>query len=185
MTLDQDSGIPNCKTQTPNTGMLGSMSNRKTIYQGHVVTLEIENGKWEIIRHKAAVAILALEGGKMLMVKQYRPAIEDFTLEIPAGLIEAGEDVLTAAAREFSEECNLGGDLSVLTRFYSSPGFTDEFLHLVYATNLFDAPGTPDEDEHITLEWIDPQELISGALEGRIRTSSPGIAAAFYALNKL
>ena len=119
----------------------------------------------------------------MLMVKQYRPAIEAFTLEIPAGLIEDGEDVLTAAAREFAEECSLGGDLSVLTRFYSSPGFTDEFLHLVSATNLHEAFGTPDEDEDITLEWIAPQDLISGALEGRIHTSSPGIAAAFYALN--
>jgi ADP-ribose pyrophosphatase len=64
--------------------MLEGMKNRKTIYQGHVVTLEIENDKWEIIKHKAAVGILALENGKMLMVKQYRPAIEAFTLEIPA-----------------------------------------------------------------------------------------------------
>jgi ADP-ribose pyrophosphatase len=159
------------------------MANRKTIYTGHVVTLEIEDSKWEIIRHKAAVAILAIENGKMLMVKQYRPAIEAFTLEIPAGLIEEGEDVLTAAKREFAEECSLGGDLSVLTRFYSSPGFTDELLHLVYATNLHEAFGTPDEDEDITLEWIAPKELIAGALEGRIRTSSPGIAAAYYALS--
>jgi ADP-ribose pyrophosphatase len=159
------------------------MSNRQTIYTGHVVTLEIENNKWEIIRHKAAVAILAIEDGKMLMVKQYRPAIEAFTLEIPAGLIEDGEDVLTAAAREFAEECSLGGDLSVLTRFYSSPGFTDELLHLVYATNLFEAFGTPDEDEDLTLEWIAPEDLIAGALAGTLQTSSPGIAAAFYALN--
>jgi ADP-ribose pyrophosphatase len=98
-------------------------------------------------------------------------------------LIEVGEDVLTAAAREFSEECNLGGELSVLAQFYSSPGFTDELIHLVRAINLFEAPGTPDEDEHITLEWIEPQALISGSLEGKILTSSPGIAAAFYALN--
>ena len=158
------------------------MSNRKTIYEGHVVTLEIENDKWEIIRHKAAVAILTIQDGKMLMVKQYRPAIEAFTLEIPAGLIEDGEDVLTAAAREFAEECSLGGDLKILTRFYSSPGFTDELLHLVYATNLHEAFGTPDEDEHITLEWITPQDLIAGALEGRVQTSSPGIAAAFYVM---
>ncbi len=162
--------------------MLKNMSNRKTIYAGHVVTLEIENNKWEIVKHKAAVAILALQNGKMLMVKQYRPAVGDFTLEIPAGLIENGEDVLTAAAREFSEECNLGGDLTVLAEFYSSPGFTNELIHLVRATNLYEAPGTPDEDEDITLEWIEPQELISGALERRIKTSSPAIAAAFYAL---
>jgi ADP-ribose pyrophosphatase len=158
------------------------MSNRKTIYAGHVLTLEIENDKWEIIRHKAAVAILAIENGKMLMVKQYRPAIEAFTLEIPAGLIEEGEDVLTAAAREFAEECSLGGDLKILTRFYSSPGFTDELLHLVYAQNLHEAFGTSDEDEHITLEWIAPKDLIAGALAGSLRTSSPGIAAAYYAM---
>jgi ADP-ribose pyrophosphatase len=161
------------------------MSNRKTIYTGRVVTLEIEDSKWEIIRHKAAVAILTIQDGKMLMVKQYRPAIENFTLEIPAGLIEDGEDVLTAAAREFAEECSLGGDLKILTCFYSSPGFTDELLHLVHATNLHEAFGTPDEDEDITLEWIAPKDLIAGALEGSLRTSSPGIAAAFYALSMI
>ena len=147
-----------------------------------MVTLEIENGKWEIIKHKAAVAILAVQDGKMLMVKQYRPAIEAFTLEIPAGLIEDGEDVLTAAAREFAEECSLGGDLRILTRFYSSPGFTDELLHLVQATNLHEAFGTPDEDEDITLEWTAPKDLIAGALEGSLLASSPGIAAAYYAM---
>jgi ADP-ribose pyrophosphatase len=159
------------------------MANRQTIFEGRVVKLEIEDARWEIIRHKAAVAILAIQDGKMLMVKQYRPAIEDFTLEIPAGLIEEGEDVLTAAAREFAEECSLGGDLKILTRFYSSPGFTDELLHLVHATNLHEAFGTPDEDEDITLEWIAPKDLIVGALAGNLRTSSPGIAAAYYALS--
>jgi ADP-ribose pyrophosphatase len=150
------------------------VTERKTIYEGRVVKLSIENNKWEIIEHKPAVAILALEHGKMLLVKQYRPAIGDFALEIPAGLIEPGEEPEFAAARELSEECNLGGDLELLTSFYSSPGFTDE--------KVFPAIGTPDDDEEIETVWLEPQKLLDGARDGTIKTAGPAVAAAFYAL---
>ena len=158
------------------------VSERKTIFEGRVVKLSIENDKWEIIEHKPAVAILALEHGKMLLVKQFRPAIGDFALEIPAGLIEPGEEPEFAAARELSEECNLGGDLELLTSFYSSPGFTDEKVFVFVARKLYPAIGTPDDDEEIETVWLEPEKLLDGARDGTIKTAGPAVAAAFYAL---
>jgi ADP-ribose pyrophosphatase len=155
---------------------------RETLYRGRVVTLHIEDQHWEIIEHRAAVAILATRGSEMLIVKQRRPAVGAVTHEIPAGLIEDGEDVLTAAAREFAEECGLGGHLELVTRMYTSPGFTDELVHLIRATDLHPATGTPDEDEDITVEYIHPRDLIEGAKSGAIQTSGPAIAAAYHLL---
>jgi ADP-ribose pyrophosphatase len=155
---------------------------RQTIYDGHVVKLFIEDEHWEIVEHRPAVAILATRGDEMLMVRQRRPAVNDKTLEIPAGLVEPGEDALTAAAREFAEECGLGGDLELVTSMYSSPGFTDELIHLIRARNLRPAFGVPDADEDIEIAYITPRELIEGARNGAIKTSSPAIAAAYLLL---
>jgi ADP-ribose pyrophosphatase len=158
------------------------VNERTTIFEGRVVKLVVENNKWEIVEHKPAVAILALEHSKMLLVKQYRPAINDFALEIPAGLIEPGEEPEFAAARELSEECNFGGDLELLTTFFSSPGFTDEQVFVFVARNLYPAIGTPDDDEQIEIVWLEPQALLDGARDGSIKTAGPAVAAAFYAL---
>jgi ADP-ribose pyrophosphatase len=154
-------------------------SKRKTVYQGRVVTLHVDNDYWEIIEHQPAVAILAVQDQKMLLVRQYRAPLEDFTLEIPAGLIEKNEDILSAAAREFAEECSLGGDLTLVSSFYVSPGFCDELVHLVRAENLRPAYGVPDEDEDITVLFLSPQELLAGAREGRLKVSAPAITAAY------
>ncbi len=155
------------------------------MYRGRVVTLHVEDQHWEIVEHRPAVAILATEGNQMVVVEQRRPALDAVTLEIPAGLIEPGEDVLVAAAREFAEECGLGGTLTHLTSMYTSPGFTDEFVHLVRAKDLHPAHGTPDADEDITVRRIHPKALIEGARDGTIRTSSPAIAAAYLLLLEL
>ena len=156
--------------------------NRRVIHRGRIATFTLEDEKWEIIEHKPAVGVLAVQDGKMLFVRQYRPAIRGHTLEIPAGLVEPGEDTMLAAAREFSEECNLGGELRLLTRFYSSPGFTDEFLTLYEASDLRPVPGTPDADEDIELVWMAPQAFLDGVLDGSILTSGPGVVAALHAL---
>lgn len=154
-------------------------ASRKTIYRGKVLNLHLDNNYWEIAEHKPAVAILAVQDGKMLLVRQYRAPLESETLEIPAGLIEPGEDVLTAAAREFAEECMLGGDLSLVSSFYVSPGFCDELVHLIRAENLRPAYGIPDDDEDITVEFLTPRELLEGAKSGKYKVSAPAVASAY------
>ncbi len=158
--------------------------NRQTIYTGRVLNLHLDNDYWEIIEHKPAVAILATQDQKMLLVRQYRAPLQAYTLEIPAGLIEPGEDILEAAAREFAEECMLGGDLSLLTSFYVSPGFCDELVHLIRAENLRPAYGIPDDDEEISLEFLSPKELLEGAKNGSLKVSAPAISAAYLLLSE-
>jgi ADP-ribose pyrophosphatase len=157
---------------------------RQTIYSGRVLNLHVEDDHWEIVEHKPAVAILAVVDQKMLLVKQWRAPLKQHTLEIPAGLIEPGEDVLTAAAREFAEECGLGGDLQLESSFYVSPGFCDELVHLIRATNLRPAIGTPDQDEDITLEYLEPRELLARAKAGTALVSAPAVAAAYLLLSE-
>ena len=157
----------------------------ETIYQGKIVSLELQQGKWEIVRHAPAVVILALREHKMLCVRQYRRAVGAETLEAPAGLIEPGETPEAAAARELAEEANLGGDLTLLTRFYSSPGFCDELLHVFLADHLRPAPGTPDDDEDLSVEWHDPAEVLTKLRGGQELGSASTVTAALFALREL
>jgi ADP-ribose pyrophosphatase len=157
-------------------------TSRQTIYTGRVLNLHLDNNYWEIAEHKPAVAILAVQDGKMLLVRQYRAPLEAETLEIPAGLIEYGEDVLEAAAREFAEECMMGGDLSLVSQFYVSPGFCDELVYLIRAENLRPAYGIPDDDEDISVVFLSPRELLEGAKNGKFKVSAPAIASAYLLL---
>ncbi|PYE56292.1 NUDIX hydrolase [Deinococcus yavapaiensis] len=157
----------------------------KTIYEGHIVKLELLEGKWEAVRHAPAVVILALRDGKMLCVRQQRRVVGADTLEVPAGLIDEGETPEAAARRELSEETNFDGDMTLLTRFYSSPGFCDEELFVFRAENLVDKPGTPDADEDITVEWHDPSHVLEALRTGREKGSASTITATLFALREL
>lgn len=157
----------------------------QTIYEGRIVRLEVEDGKWEYVRHADAVAVLALREGKMLCVRQTRRTIGVQTVEAPAGLIDPGETPAEAARRELREEAGLDGDMTLLTRFYTSPGYCDEEIYLYRADNLFDGSGEQDEDEDIEVLWLDPRELLSDLREGRLVGSASTVTAALYALAEL
>ncbi len=126
---------------------------RTYLYRGRILNLALE-GRYEIVEHKPAVAVIALKESQMLFVRQMRPAVGLAPLEIPAGLIEPGEDPLEAARRELAEETGLSGDLAYLFSFYVSPGFTDEKAYVFLAENLREAQATPDEDEAIEVLWM-------------------------------
>ena len=130
---------------------------REVIYDGHIVTVVKLDDHWEVVEHTAAVCLLALregeDGQEVLGVVQPRPAIDANTWELPAGLVDEGESPHNAALREFAEECQLTGDLTLLSKVYSSPGFCTEKVYIFEATNLKHAEGTPDESEDLTLSW--------------------------------
>jgi ADP-ribose pyrophosphatase len=155
---------------------------RRTVYAGHIVNLVIEAERWEIVEHAPAVVILALQDGQMLLVRQQRYGAGLPTLEAPAGLIDRGESPLEAAGRELSEECNLGGDLTLISQCYTSPGFCDEYIYLFEAKNLVTRPGTPDQDENIEVVWMKPRNFIEQVRDGTIKTSAPALVAAMHAL---
>ncbi len=131
----------------------------ESIYQGRLVglrvdTVELPSGREtrrEIVEHDDVVAIVPLDGkGNVLLVRQYRKAVEKALLEIPAGLIEKGESPLECARRELAEETGHSAEKwEDLGGFYTSPGFCTEYIYLFLATGL--APGKlePDYDEII------------------------------------
>jgi ADP-ribose pyrophosphatase len=164
------------------------------IYQGKIVglrvdTVELPSGgttKREIVEHAACTAIVALDSGdNVLLVRQYRKAVEKFLLEIPAGLLEQGEELLGCAQRELEEETGFSaGRWEKLGSFYSSPGFCTEDMHLYLATGLSPAKREADDDEDIELvrtPLADIPELIAS---GEI-IDAKSVAGLLMALRKV
>jgi ADP-ribose pyrophosphatase len=138
-------------------------------YTGKVINLDIDTvrfpngsmGDLEMVRHPGASAVvpvltdLAGEDPQLLLVKQYRYAAEDFVYEIPAGRLECDEDPAVCAARELREETGCSAArLEFLTRFYTTPGFTDERIHLFMATGLERGETAHESDEFMSIETV-------------------------------
>jgi len=140
------------------------------IFSGKVISLhlqdvELPNGKQakrEIIKHPGAVAILAItQDDKVVMVEQYRKALERTIVEIPAGKLEKGEEPAVCARRELEEETGYECEhLELLTSFYTSPGFADEIIHVFLAKGLMKKENAAclDEDEFVNLEELTLEE---------------------------
>jgi ADP-ribose pyrophosphatase len=151
----------------------------EAIYSGRVVKLRVDrvrlaNGresKREVVEHRGAVALVALdEDGNCLLVRQYRSAIGQFLLEIPAGTLEAGEDPGACAARELAEETGYRpGRLVELVGFYSAAGFCSEYLRVYLATDLSEERGQADADEDIQLVRVPLQDCVDLIRSGEIR----------------
>lgn len=161
------------------------MSSRaESLYQGAILDLERLGDKWEVVRHAAGVGILVRDGDLVLGVRQFRPALGRETWEIPAGLVDAGEEPVEAAARELAEEVQLGGELTLLARFYTSPGFTDEEAFVFELSAPRPASGALDEDERLTPEWRDAAETWQQVLSGALATSSITVMALAHVVGR-
>lgn len=140
------------------------------IFKGKVISLKVddvtlpngETSKREIVNHPGAVAIIAITGeGKLVVVEQYRKALERSIIEIPAGKLEPGELPEVTAVRELEEETGYGcNELTYLQSFATSPGFADEIIHLFIARGLYklENPAAMDEDEFVELMEITVEE---------------------------
>lgn len=124
------------------------------VYEGKVLNLKIDTvelpdkgySKREIVEHPGGVAIITITANReMVLVKQYRKAVEDFVLEIPAGKLEVNEEPRETAIRELREETSLEAKkLSYITEFYTSPGYSSEKIHLFLAEDLIEVDPQPD-----------------------------------------
>jgi ADP-ribose pyrophosphatase len=129
-------------------------------------TVRLPNGlqtSREVVRHPGAVGIIALQDQQLLLVRQYRYAIAQETLEIPAGKIDPQEPPLACAVRELREETGYLGTMEHISTFYTTPGFTDEVMYLFLARDLVWDPLTPDDDEFIEVERIPWDEAVQRA----------------------
>lgn len=110
----------------------------------------------DVVEHPDAVSIVAIDGDrKVLLVKQYRRATNDFMLEVPAGVIDSNEEPIDAAQRELREETGYQAEsLGFLGSFYAAPGILTERMHAFLATGLTENPLPADEDENIQVQRI-------------------------------
>lgn len=159
------------------------VSERSYLYRGRILNLALENGRFEVVEHAPAVTILAKRGGKLCFVRQYRPAVGAKTLELPAGLVEPGEEPVEAANRELAEEAGLTGNFEHLVSFYTSPGFCNELSILYLARDLSPASAKPDDDEELTVEWQTAKDMLEKVKLGLEVTSGSTMSGLLWYLN--
>jgi ADP-ribose pyrophosphatase len=125
----------------------------------------------EIVRHPGAVGVVALIDGRFLLVRQNRHAVGDDLLEIPAGKLDSGEAPEDCARRELLEETGYRCTaLRYLMTFLTSPGFSDERVHLFLTLDAAREADPPevDDGEPISIEWLDRGEVRAAILDGRL-----------------
>ena len=140
-------------------------------------TMLIPNGntaKWDLIDHKGAAAVVAVrEDGKLLMVRQYRNALERETLEIPAGGLNGrGEPTYDAAKRELEEETGyICGNMELLNSIYTTVAFCNEKIDIYLARDLKPGEQHLDEDEFLNVEAYTLEELKQMIYDCKIQDS--------------
>jgi ADP-ribose pyrophosphatase len=124
-----------------------------------------------VVEHRDAVTILPVAGdGRLILVRQYRLPAGQVLLEAPAGNIDDGEAPEQTAHREIREETGYGcRRLEPLLAFYPAPGFSDEFMHCFVASDLFEAPLDPDEDEALQVEEVTLETALEMVRRGEIK----------------
>ncbi len=166
---------------------------RNLIAKGAIIdyyqdTMQIPNGnvvKWDLIDHKGAAAVVAVrDDGKLLMVRQYRNALERETLEIPAGGLNGREEpTRDAAARELEEETGYSStDLEFLNSIYTTVAFCNEKIDIYLARNLSCGSQHLDEDEYIDVEAWELEDLLQMIFEGKIQDSKTICGILTYAV---
>jgi len=166
---------------------------RREIYRGRVVNLGVEtvtlpNGatvELEVIRHQGASAVVPLqEDGTVLLIRQYRHAAGGFIYEIPAGKLDPGENPLACAERELEEETGRrAGHLEHLLTFFTTPGFTDEIIHIYLATELIPGVQNLEHDEVLEVVEMPLEHALQRIADGTIRDGKTiiGLQTAFLA----
>ena len=163
----------------------GRIATRR-VYTGRIVSLDVDQvrfpdgseGELEMIRHSGASAVVPFLGDpqgddpQILLIRQYRYAAEGYVYEIPAGRLDDGEDPAVCARRELQEETGCTAErLDRLTTIYTTPGFTDERIHLFMASGLTHGASATETDEFLevvptplsrALEMIERGEIVDG-----------------------
>jgi ADP-ribose pyrophosphatase len=176
----------------PSPGRLAS----EPVYDGRIVRLSRDTvrfpdgstGELEMIRHSGAAAVLPIlsdpgaDDPQIVLVRQYRYATDGYIYEVPAGRPDApGEDWESCARRELEEETGLvAGTLTRLTTIYTTPGFTDERIHLFLARDLTPGATRRDEDEFIELARMPISRALTMVRDGEI-TDAKTICTLLYA----
>jgi ADP-ribose pyrophosphatase len=164
------------------------------IYTGRVVEvhrlgLRMADGQLvhrDLIHYRgAAVALPVLDDGRFVMIRNDRFAVDERLLELPAGMLEAGEDPAACAARELTEETGYAaGRIEPLGMFYTGPGTTDERMFAFLATELTDGPQALEAYEEITVELVGPEAARRMIRDGTLHDGKSIAALGMYWLRE-
>jgi ADP-ribose pyrophosphatase len=147
-------------------------------------TVRLPNGKRaerEVVVHPEVVAMLpVLEDGRLVLVRQYREAVGEVLLEVPAGGIDGGETPEEAARREMKEETGYAvGSMELLSTFYSSPGFCTEKMYLYGLHDLTPGKAT-EENDQIEVVLMTPEEAWDAVERGEVADAKSILALALH-----
>jgi ADP-ribose pyrophosphatase len=168
----------------------------KRIHTGRIISLDTDTvrfpdgsvGEMDMIRHPGASAIVPFLGApdsddpELLLIKQYRYAAGQYLYEIPAGRLDAGEDPADCAARELREETGCTAErLEFLFTMFTTPGFTDERIHLFIATGLERGETAHEADEFMTIEAMKLSRALRLIHQGAISDAKTALGIMFAA----
>ncbi len=171
------------------------LSSRR-VYTGRVLNLDVDtvrfpdgsSGELEIIRHPGAAAVVPVVSDPkgpdpvVLMLRQYRYAAGGQVWEIPAGRLDPGEAPEVCARRELREEAGVeAGRLDRLTTIWTTPGFTDEAIHLFWATDLKPVTHAREADEFIEVVPKPVSAVLKEIRDGEIRDAKTVVAILYMA----
>jgi ADP-ribose pyrophosphatase len=158
----------------------------KVVFKGNLLNVfsdqvELPNGKKasrEYIKHPGAVAVVPItQEGNIVLVRQYRYPIGKLLLEVPAGKLDKGEQPDECALRELEEETGyVAKNIKKIASIYTTPGFTDEIIHLYRAEDLTLSKPSPDEDEFLDVEIYTKEEIKEMIADGRINDAKSMLA---------
>jgi len=172
----------------------------RRVYAGRVVRLDVDTvrfpdgstGELELIRHPGAAAVVpCLTDPKgsdptILMIKQYRYAAGGSLWEVPAGTLDPNEAPVACARRELLEETGVTAErLEPLSAILTTPGFTDEIIHLFMASGLRRGTAAPERDEFIEAVPRPLSEVLAGIRDGEIRDAKTMVAILYMARFRL
>ena len=173
----------------------GQVSTRRA-YTGRVISLDVDTvrfpdgseGELEMVRHPGASAIVPFlsdptgRDPQLLLIKQYRYAALDYLYEIPAGRLDPGEAPETCAARELKEETGCtAGTLQHMHTMYTTPGFTDEKIHLFIAFDLTRGEAQREADEFISVEVVPLTQALDMVRTGVIKDAKTALGILYAA----
>jgi ADP-ribose pyrophosphatase len=154
------------------------LDEEELIYHGRVFDLvrakvRVPDGRehaYDLVRHSGAVVILPVDAeGRVWFVRQYRVGAEQVMLELPAGLLEEGEQPESTAAREIQEEIGMAaGKMTAIGEFYMVPGYSTEKMHGFLAEDLRESALEPDEDEDLEPVAFPIREVYQMARSGML-----------------
>lgn len=175
--------------EPPSQGGAGKVSSRRA-YSGRIISLDIDRvrfpngsiGELEMIRHPGASAVVPFvsEPGldaEILLIKQYRYAAERFLYEVPAGRLDSGEAPVDCARRELKEETGYSArGLEHLLTMFTTPGFTDEQIHVFLAYGLEPGDTAHEPDEFMSIERVTMREAVELVHTGSIVDAKTALA---------